>query len=202
MPYAPDHKPETRTRILRAAARLFREKGFAQASLSTIMKEAGLTHGGFYAHFENKDALVAEVIRGGFDCVSERFESQFDHLHGDDWLRAWVRGYLGEGHLTHADQGCPLPTVSPEIARIGDQAVAAFTQLFDERLEHTAGHVNAPPAEARRRVLAALSQMVGGLMLARAVEPALAQEILAAVEHQAVQTLCTPSTTVPTPVTP
>ena len=190
MPYSAQHKDETRARILQAAARQFREKGFAQASLSAIMKEAGLTHGGFYAHFENKDALVAEVIRSGFDHVSERFEAQFENLQGDEWLRAWVRGYLGDAHLTHADQGCPLPTMSSEIARIGEQAVAAFTQLFYVRLAHTASMVDAPPAEARSRVLAAFSQMVGGLMLARAVEPALAKEILEAVESRALETLC------------
>jgi len=188
--YSAKHKPETRRRILQAAARQFREKGFAQSSVSAVMKEAGLTHGGFYAHFENKDALVAEVIRTGFDHVSERFESQFKNLRGEAWLRAWVHGYLGDAHLTHADQGCPLPTMSSEIARIGDQAVAAFTQLFYERLEHTSNQVDAPSAEARRRALAAFSQMVGGLMLARAVEPALAKEILVAVERQALLTLC------------
>ncbi|MEL7087469.1 MAG: TetR/AcrR family transcriptional regulator [Planctomycetota bacterium] len=190
MPSAPTQKSETRARILQAAARQFREKGFSQASLSAIMKEAGLTHGGFYAHFDHKDALVAEVIRTGFDHVSERFESQFENLEGEDWLRAWVRGYLGDAHLTHADQGCALPTMSAEIARIGDQAVAAFTNLFYERLAHTSSMVDAPPAEARRRVLAAFSQMVGGLMLARAVEPTLAQEILESVEAQALETLC------------
>ncbi len=190
MPYTADHKRHTRNRILQAAARHFREKGFAQATLSAIMKEAGLTHGGFYAHFENKDALVAEVIRSGFDHVSERFESQFNNLHGEDWLRAWVRGYLGDAHLTHADQGCPLPTMSSEIARTGEQAVAAFTTLFYERLAHTSSMVDAPPAEARQRVLAAFCQMVGGLMLARAVEPALARDILHAVEAQALETLC------------
>ncbi|MBB6429166.1 TetR/AcrR family transcriptional regulator [Algisphaera agarilytica] len=190
MPYPAEHKLETRERILRAAARQFREKGFAAASLSAIMKEAGLTHGGFYAHFENKDALVAEVIRSGFDHVSEKFESQFAQLDGEDWLHAWVRGYLGDAHLSHADQGCPLPTMSSEIARIGEQAVAAFTTLFYERLAHTSSMVQAPPEEARRRVLAAFSQMVGGLMLARAVEPELAREILESVEAQAIETLC------------
>ncbi|MEM9417608.1 MAG: TetR/AcrR family transcriptional regulator [Planctomycetota bacterium] len=190
MPYSVEHKLQTRERILRAAARQFREKGFAAASLSAIMKEAGLTHGGFYAHFEDKDALVAAVIRDGFDHVSERFESQFAGLEGEDWLRAWVRGYMGEAHLSHADLGCPLPTLSSEIARIGDQAVAAFTALFYERLEHTSSMVNAPPGESRRWVLAAFSQMVGGLMLARAVEPELAREILESVEAQAIETLC------------
>ncbi|MEM1109058.1 MAG: TetR/AcrR family transcriptional regulator [Planctomycetota bacterium] len=190
MPYSEQHKSETRDRILRAAARQFREKGFAAASLSAIMKEAGLTHGGFYAHFDSKDALVAEVIRSGFDHVSERFEAQFADLSGEKWLRAWVRGYLGDAHLSHADQGCPLPTMSSEIARIGEQAVAAFTALFYERLEHTASMVDGEPNEARRRVLAAFSQMVGGLMLARAVEPALAGEILEAVEARALETLC------------
>lgn len=189
MRYTSDHKQQTREQILSAAARQFRERGFDQASVGSIMKEAGLTHGGFYAHFESKDQLIAEVIRGGFDQVTERFEQQFSQLEGDQWLKAWVDRYLSDGHFHATDQGCPMPALAGEIGRSGDQARHAFTELFEERIERVMKRVDAPAKEARRRVLAAVSQMAGALMLARTFDNELASDVRAAAAERAYATL-------------
>jgi TetR/AcrR family transcriptional repressor of nem operon len=189
MRYPAEHKQQTRQRILRAAARQFREKGFAETGVASVMQEADLTHGGFYSHFASKDELVAEVIRSGFDRVSDRFEARFEGLDNESWLRAWVNAYLSDEHLAHTSLGCPMPALAPEIARSGPEARAAFTDLFGERLGRVARHIDAPREEAERRVLAAISQMAGALMLARAIEGPLAGRIRAAAADVAVATL-------------
>ena len=153
------------------------------------MKEAGLTHGGFYAHFDSKDDLIAEVIRGGFDQVTERFERQFSHLDGEQWLKAWVDRYLSDGHFHATDRGCPMPALAGEIGRSGDQARHAFTELFEERIKRVMARVDAPEDEARRRVLAAVSQMAGALMLARTFDNELASDVRAAAAGSAHATL-------------
>ena len=189
MRYPPEHKAETRERILSAAARRFREHGFAETPLAGIMRDAELTHGGFYAHFQSKDDLIGEVIRTGFDGVSDRFESRFSSLEGDEWLVAWVNGYLSDEHRAHTAHGCHMPALAPEIARSGPRARAGFTQLFGERLDKVCAHVDAPREEAERRVMAALSQMAGALMLSRAVDEPLASQIRRAAADAAVATL-------------
>ena len=189
MRYPPDHKDATRTRILEAAARQFRLKGIGDTSVAAVMKEAELTHGGVYAHFESKDDLVGGVIRDGFDHASDRFESRFAGLQGEAWLRAWVQGYLSEGHLEHPEIGCPLPSMSAEIGRAGDEVRSAFTRLFTDRIAAVSVHVDAPKPEAERRVTAALSQMGGAMLLARAVDAPLAERLRHAAAEEAFATL-------------
>lgn len=189
MRYTPEHKQETRERILRAAARQFREHGFAEAGVAAIMKEAELTHGGFYAHFRSKDELIAEVIRSGFDRVSERFESHFDGLEGAEWLAAWVHGYLSREHRSHTANGCPLPALASEIARSGPHARSAFTEFFEQWLDRISDRIDAPAPDAEVRVLAAISQMAGALMLSRALDEPLATRVLSAAATEATAAL-------------
>jgi TetR/AcrR family transcriptional repressor of nem operon len=189
MRYTPQRKRETREQIVSAAARQFRERGFDGSSVGSIMSEAGLTHGGFYAHFESKDELIANVIRGGFDEVTEKFERQFSHLDGEDWLAAWVDRYLSDQHYHATDRGCPMPALAGEIARSGDQARRAFTELFEKRMQSVIARVDAPKKEARRRVLAAVSQMAGALMLARTFDNELASDVRSAAARSALATL-------------
>lgn len=189
MRYPSNQKQATRGQILDAAARQFRERGFGQASVGSVMKEAGLTHGGFYAHFASKDELVAEVIRGGFGGVSEKFESRFEGLEGEAWLKAWVRGYLSDGHLAAMDRGCPLPCLAGEIARTGEEAKQAFQEIFQQRLRRVSSHIDAPETEAHRRVFAAISQMAGALMLARCLDEQTSESIRSAAADEAIATL-------------
>ncbi|MEM6333323.1 MAG: TetR/AcrR family transcriptional regulator [Planctomycetota bacterium] len=187
--YTSEHKAQTRERILGAAARQFREKGFSEASLASIMKEANLTHGGFYAHFESKDHLVAEVIRSGFDHVGEKFDRAFGELEGDDWLRAWATAYMSPGHLHEVRRACPLPLLTPEIARSGPEARTGFTDLSYERMATVMSHIDAPEAEARRRAMAGVSLMVGGMMMARALDEPLSSELLDVTREAAIDAL-------------
>ncbi|MCG8403771.1 MAG: TetR/AcrR family transcriptional regulator [Phycisphaerales bacterium] len=189
MRYTPQHKEETRERILRAAARQFRERGFAETGVASVMKEAELTHGGFYAHFQSKDDLIAEVIHSGFDQVSDRFESRFDHLSGIDWLRVWVERYLSDSHRDKTGEGCPFPALAPEIARSGPVARTAFTEIFLKRLKKICSHIDAPADEAETRVFAAIAQMVGALMLSRALDEPLSTRVREAASEASIRTL-------------
>src|SRR5438445_8203663 len=101
-------KEETRERILRAAARAIRKHGYAGVGVADVMKQAGLTHGGFYAHFESRDALLTEAIeRAGRDSaatMSQRADAS--RARGESALRAVVEGYLSDAHLSGVETGC------------------------------------------------------------------------------------------------
>ena len=104
MPWSKEHKRETRERIVRAAADAFRERGIDGVGVADVMKQAGLTHGGFYAHFKSKDDLV----KAAFEQMSREIA---DTVGATD--------YLAELHMRHPERGCPLPTVGTELARSG-----------------------------------------------------------------------------------
>jgi len=191
MRYRPDHKKEVRQRILRAAGRRFRVHGIAQTSVASVMQEAGLTHGGFYNHFQDKNDLVEHVINSAFDRASERFESRFDGLEGDTWIEAWVRAYLSDGHRDARDLGCPFTSVTAEVsgADTRPEALRAFGRMYHDRIEALMRRVDAPRPEARRRVMAATAQMIGALMLSRSLDATSSADLRRAVGDEAIKTL-------------
>src|SRR3954452_7867573 len=111
-------KDETRERILRAAARAVRKQGYEGVGVADIMKEAGLTHGGFYAHFESRDALLAEAVaRAGRDSAALVERRAQNRSKDTSALRALIEGYLSETHLTSAETGCVVSALVSEIPR-------------------------------------------------------------------------------------
>ncbi len=175
MPWSPEHAAVTRQRILDAASAAFRGHGIAGTSVADVMNDAGLTHGGFYAHFTSKDDLLAEALRHGRRQTNERFES-FDSVD------AVVESYLSAAHARHPERGCAIPSLASEIARSNPKArrrladairarVARLRDLLPKRLSRH---------EREQRAIAAFACMVGGLMLARAAAPDESERILAA----------------------
>lgn len=190
MRYPPAHKQHTRQRILKAASRQFRQRGFDGAGVASVMKEAKLTHGGFYAHFRTKRELIEEVIREGYRGPVEGFADQIAHLPPRERLEAWVRRYLTPLHRDHPAGGCPFAASASDAARAHPEARAAFGSLFTERLAVIACWIeDVPPAEAEVRVLAATSQMIGALMLARTLEEPMATRMLDAAADAAIRAL-------------
>jgi len=180
MRYDSAHKLETRARVLKEAAREIRAKGPAGIAVAGIMARAGLTHGGFYAHFASKDALVAEAIGTMFEDARGRFDrSQAEHEPGAA-LGAYVDFYLSREHRDARDRGCPLPALSSDLARMEPasrerfgKGVATLTAWIAGALEK---HGVVGPGAAASSML---SQMVGALSLARAVaDPAQSDAIL------------------------
>ncbi len=173
-------KQQSHQRIVEVAARQFREEGLAGAGVQRIMEEAGLTHGGFYSHFSSKDDLVAEAM-------GEAVAGQIDRLLGDfaehpesERLDRMVRRYLSRIHRDSPGAGCPLPSISADVARAPD----SLRMMYEARLKETIGAIEEGfPGEegevAHTRAVGALALCVGGLLLARAVrDTAFSDDIL------------------------
>lgn len=169
---------ENRSAIVAAAERLFRVRGVDAVGLTELMKEAGFTQGGFYNHFKSKDALVAEVME---KAMQDRADSP-----NAGSLDAQVASYLSAAHRDNVEAGCPLSGFAGDAPRLTDAARACYAHglaTYLDRLERMVAVEGGTPAQTRRDAIAVLSQMVGALVLSRAIagtEPALADEILAA----------------------
>lgn len=190
MPYAPDHKAETRARILDSARRLFNRRGLTEISIDEVMAGAGLTRGGFYSHFASKEELYAEAILHFVTCRPPpswqrvAFEAAPDQGR---LARAILSAYLSREHMEDVDGSCPMIGLATDVARGGGAAKAAYRQvlammvgIFGETLgPDPHARANQPDPEAdRARALAMAALCVGGMVLARAVDdPATADEL-------------------------
>lgn len=174
--YRPDHKAATRRRILDTSARRLKADGVDGSGVSTLMADAGLTNGAFYAHFASKDALVATVV--GEQLVAQR--ERIAALTGPDVVGTLVREYLSEEHRDHPAEGCPSAALLEEIARAGEPVREAYTAELRELADVLVNqlHRRRTP-RSRAAVLAALAGMAGTLQMARAVtDPALSAALL------------------------
>lgn len=169
MRYSNEHKAETRQRVLKEAAREIRAKGPEGVGVAGVMARAGLTHGGFYAHFPSKDALVAEAIGTMFDSARQRA----GQLDGDDAhaaLRAYVDFYLSPAHRDSRERGCPLPALSGDFARaeapVRERFGAGVAGLTG-RLAAVLARIGWPEPDGEATVL--IAQLVGAVALARSV---------------------------------
>lgn len=189
MPYTKEHKARTRKRIIEEAARAFRGRGVAGIGIPELMGRAGLTHGGFYAHFESKDALVAEACAEGFVDAAEALLAQtVAGARPGEELAAIIRAYLSRSHRDHPEQGCMIPSLAAEIAREQPPVRAAFSRSLAAYVARLAAYLprslpaeSATPAGATPddEAMVLLSGMVGALLLARAVDnPAASDRIL------------------------
>jgi AcrR family transcriptional regulator len=170
MPYAPEHKQRTRGRIVEAASRLFKTHGYEGVGIDRIMAEAGLTRGGFYAHFEGKEALFAEVV--GWLGPSARMRKRFSAEKGasGDSVLAFVRTYLSHAHRRDLANGCPLATLSVDIGRAGPAARRSYTQALRNAATRFALYFRRRDADTEDLAYGLLATCVGGMVLARAVE--------------------------------
>jgi TetR/AcrR family transcriptional repressor of nem operon len=169
--YRPEHKQQTRLRILGAAGTLLRRAGVSGASVERVMSRAGLTVGGFYGHFASKRGLVAEALRVLLSRQRAEWLSGLSGLRGDAWLDVFVRRYLSRHHRDLTAEGCPIPAVLSELPRAGVPARRAIEEeltVLVTEIEHRAAE--GPSAEARARALGTLALCFGGLALSRAVQ--------------------------------
>lgn len=166
---APRDKSRTHERILASAAKLFRTKGVAQTSVADVMEGAGLTVGGFYAHFESKDALVEATLRRTMEELRPILLRELDRA--SEWRRLEVvlQRYLSRDHRDNPPGGCPLPAMVAELSATGDadRARNVLAEEFEQNVRLIAGS-EAP--EARARMLGLLALMVGGVALSRALK--------------------------------
>ena len=170
MRYNAEHKARTRERVLEAAVKAVRTEGPSQLGVAGVMQGAGLTHGGFYAHFKSRDELVKAAIAEMFEIARETFQRRTEGLSPREALRTYVRFYLSRSHRDARDSGCPLPVLAGDLPRMGEQArvlysegVAQLTGSIQGLLE-TLGRPNASALAS-----SALAEMTGALSLSRAV---------------------------------
>jgi TetR/AcrR family transcriptional repressor of nem operon len=187
MRYPKDHKARTRRRIVETAARAFREKGLEGVGLAELMAQAGLTHGGFYAHFASKDALVEAACRHGIGATIETLDFRARSAPPGDGLRTIVRAYLSRSHRDDRAGGCIMPSLAGEIARHGPATRQAVTDQLRQLAEVIARQLpDDEPAARQRRALAIAAGMVGALALARMVDDSTLSDAILQATREAV----------------
>jgi TetR/AcrR family transcriptional repressor of nem operon len=177
-------KQQTHERIVAAATRRFRAEGIAGVGVADVMGEAGLTHGGFYAHFASKDALVAEACGAGLAQSRERITRKIQREPAERRLAAYIDIYLSADHRDHPEAGCVMPALSGEVARSSSEVRAAFTQAYNDYrdalvslLQDTGG--NETQDETSDEAIVLPPGLAGTMLLARAVDdPALSERML------------------------
>lgn len=169
MRYSDTHKQETRQKVVKAAARSVRAKGPEGVSVAEVMAEAGLTHGGFYAHFPNKEALVAAAVEAAFDQSTRRFGKVTEGLSKAEALATFVDLYVTPEHRAHPERGCPLAGLSSELPRQGPPVREAYERGVQRMIGYIADWL--PDGTADRESLAAslVAEMAGIVALSRAI---------------------------------
>jgi TetR/AcrR family transcriptional repressor of nem operon len=171
MRYDTEHKARTKEKVLREAANAIRAEGPDRIGVAGLMAKAGLTHGGFYAHFDSKDDLIAQAITQMFE---DRYENVIERMEGKaagEQLETFVDGYLSARHRDDPSRGCPIPTLSGELARMPDVARRRFAD-GSERMAKWVATLLKEIGVAEPRDLAAsiMAEMVGAVALSRVVD--------------------------------
>jgi TetR/AcrR family transcriptional repressor of nem operon len=180
MRYEPEHKKQTRDRILRNAARNVRAQGLSGPGVASVMKASGLTVGGFYKHFRSKEELLAEAIAQGFSEFSEKVFASLRSVPPEDRWKEVVRWYLSPEHCNHPDKGCPVVTLAPEIARAKLPVRKRMAGLMKELTKRWAEFMpGATARERERNFFVVFSAMAGAVATARLfTEPADRERVL------------------------
>lgn len=181
MRYGPEHKTRTRDRIVRNAARKLRAEGLRGPGVASVMKASGLTVGGFYKHFRNKDELLADAIAEGFSESSEKIYSSLQNVPREDRWKELVRVYLSPEHCDHPDSCCPVAALAPEMARTKLGVRKRISGLIKDRAERWVEFMpGRTAAERERNFVLIFTAMVGAVSVARILtDPADRQKVLA-----------------------
>jgi len=182
MRYDAEHKEKTRARVLKEAAKAIRAEGPHRVGVAGIMAKAGLTHGGFYAHFKSKDDLVAAAIDEMFKDASTRFFTATEGFSPADGMVRYINFYLSREHRDGRDTGCPVAALAADLPRLEDLARARYGQGVARLTAKVQGQLAALGHEDAAEIAPSLvSEIVGALSLARAVgEPDQSDHILQA----------------------
>jgi TetR/AcrR family transcriptional repressor of nem operon len=176
-------KEKSRSRIIESAARLLRERGVDGASVADVMSDAGLTHGGFYRHFDTKDSLIRAALDSAFDQIVARLNttdrpSGSETLSGD--LATFEALYLSDAHVAAPGRGCPVAALAGDVGRTGDTVRETFAQGVRRIVSGMANQLSGSRAQRRARAYRQLAMMAGAVVIARASDAETAAEVLAA----------------------
>jgi TetR/AcrR family transcriptional regulator, transcriptional repressor for nem operon len=189
MPWPDDHKSNTRARIVAAAAAALRTKGVAGVSVAEIMADAGLTQGGFYAHFASKDELVGAAVEQASAETLELLSGALDTASEDQRVHAVIDKYLSGWHAESPGRGCPLPALSAEVSRLGGKPRRQLAGAVEDRIAWLRELLPADTS-ADADAIGAVACMIGGILLSRVVDRERAATVLDATRafaHRALQ---------------
>jgi TetR/AcrR family transcriptional regulator, transcriptional repressor for nem operon len=177
MRYRPEHKAEIHQKIVKDASHRVRAEGLGGAAVAAVMRDTGLTHGGFYKHFESKDELLMESLREAFREFGDTLVSAAEESHPQTAWKAIVKAYLNLEYCEHAGRGCPLTALSPELARSGKQMksriFAELVKYKDRMLPFMPGQRS---SDKECAFFVIFSTMVGAVEIARMLPDRAAQE--------------------------
>jgi len=177
IPYPKGHKIKVRNKIVESAAQAFRTNGIHDVSVPFIMKGAGLTHGGFYSHFDNKEQLVAEACRYAISDTITLLQKVADEEKHNPRIHTVIDYYLSPYHRDNTEMGCILPALSGEISRSSEEVRQVFTQELERMIAFISNLAEIDTVKGS----ALFSTMVGSLVLARSVnDPELSARLLSA----------------------
>ena len=171
-----------RVAILEAAASLFRARGFEGVSVAELMKKAGLTHGGFYGHFESKEDLIAQALERLLVQSTSKWEAVMETAEGDP-VEAFTQSYLSMRHMTAQGEGCLFPALGADLARLPAGVRFNFARPLSSFFDRIGRFFHGKSArEKRRAAMATMASLVGAVVLSQIVEDeALSKEILGSV---------------------
>ena len=169
-------KDKSHARILDSASRLIRSNGIEGASVAHVMRAAKLTHGGFYKHFDSKDALVESAL----DAAFAEFERALTRGHPDTAFAAYRNLYLSSDHMRNPGKGCPAAALGPEVARSSANLRAAFGRGVGRIVDAIARTMRGSVSARQEAAMREFSMMVGAVVIARASDPALAAQFFSA----------------------
>jgi TetR/AcrR family transcriptional regulator, transcriptional repressor for nem operon len=181
MRYPPEHKAEVHQKIVKDASRRVRAEGLNGAGVAAVMRDTGLTHGGFYKHFSDKDELLLESLQEAFREIVDNLAHVAEQSHPEAPWKAIVKAYLSLEYCDHAERGCPLTALAPEMARV-DKRMRG--QIFAELVNYKNRMLPFMPgrrtADKESAFFSIFSTMIGTVEIARMLpEPAMREKVLA-----------------------
>ena len=184
MRYKAGQREETKRRILQAVYRGFRQHGFDGAGVDGLAKEAGVTSGAFYKHFNSKGAAFRESVALGLEEFTEAVE-HFQAQHGEQWLDEFSKFYLGQKRTCDLEDSCALQSLTPEVGRSDEQTRELYQEKLLQAVESFAAGLPSIDSQSdKERTWVYLAMLVGGVSLARAVkDPNLADIIARAIQN-------------------
>jgi TetR/AcrR family transcriptional repressor of nem operon len=165
-------------RIVAGAARMLRKRGVENTVVSEVMKEAGLTHGGFYRHFQTKEALLAAAIGSAFAEQTAALEARFKAQAAPAALAGYESHYLSNAHRAHPELGCPIAALGGDVARGSDALKAAFGAGVQQSIALIAKGMTGSDDERWQNAARELAMLAGAIMIARACDPETGSAVL------------------------
>ena len=173
-------KSNSREEIVASAKKLFKSKGIEKTSVSLVMDGAGMTHGGFYRHFEDKNQLVKVAIESSFDEICESLRNNYEDKDPLKAIKEYSKLYLSKLHLDNPQMGCPIASLASELAKEDAEYKQVFTAGFNELIQELKVGFSGSKSESEAQALHHMAMMVGAIVISRATDTKTANKVLSA----------------------